>query len=894
MCFEEGGSSFMSQQPENDFVVPSTRVSMGAVSPPFWNVPPVLTPLIGRELDVKRICALLTASNVRLLTLLGTGGVGKTRLSIQVAMNVREYFVDGVCFVSLAAINDPELVLSSIAREIGIQDAGPQLVFAQVKDFLRAKHCLLLLDNFEQVVSAAPYIQELLVTCPYLSILTTSRAVLHVQGEQEFQVVPLTIPDVALQLDEELLLQVASVALFLQRARSVMPTFRLTANNAQVIAEICTRLDGLPLAIELAAARIKLLPPQMLLTRLLRSLEILTGGMSPLLPRQQTLRGALKWSYDLLDQPEQRLFRRLAVFVGSWMLEAIEAVCFYDTQQKDALNGVASLLDKSLLFQSDVEGDEPRFQILITVREYALECLHASGEAEDVQMAHARYYLTLAENVEQQFGGEQALYLDRLEKEHSNLRAALHFLYEQREDELALRLSSALYWFWSIHGHLNEGYLWLQKTLEHGPLVGEIVRAKALKNAGALAYALGRPEEAEQLCWQSLALYRQLGDPQGSGLTLYWLAVVACWSKQDYALAKSLAEESFNLHFSIHDKSGMADALMISGYVALNQGAYAEAQRFLEQGLAYFNEASDSWGVAYALQDLGRLLLEQELYDAALKRLEESQRISTQLGYIKGIAYVLSLKGQIFLKQGDSAAARASIEEALAKHRERGQHSGTAEALMLLARVSQATGTYAEAQRLYMESLALLEPLHELRLQVLCMEGLGMVALSQGNATRAVLLWGATDRLRKLQGIPMSPLDRTDYLRARTSAREQLGEETFVLLWTEGHTMSLGQALSLQSQSSSIAASSARPVPALPTPPIQEKSRASERHSQHLTAREMQVLQLLAQGLTDIQIAGRLVISPRTVSKHVSTIYGKIGVSSRSAATLYAMQNNLV
>jgi len=828
---------------------------------------------------------------VRLITLLGTGGVGKTRLSIQVAMEIRAYFVDGVCFVSLATINDPELVMSTIARGLGIQDAGPQLVFAQVKDFLRTRHCLLLLDNFEQVVSAAPYIQELLVACPYLCILTTSRAVLHVQGEQEFLVMPLTIPDVALPLDEELLLQVASVALFLQRARSVMPTFRLTANNARVIAEICMRLDGLPLAIELAAARIKLLPPQALLTRLLRSLEILTGGMSPLLPRQQTLRGALKWSYDLLNQSEQRLFRRLAVFVGSWVLEAIEAVCFYDTAQKDALNGVASLLDKSLLFQSESGGEEPRFQVLITVREYALECLHVSGETEDVQMAHARYYLALAEDAEQQFGGEQALWLDHLEKEHGNLRAALHFLYEHREDELALRLSSALYWFWSIHGHLNEGYLWLQKILENALAVEAAIRAKALKNAGALAYALGRPEKAEELCWQSLALYRQLGDAQGSGLTLYWLAVVACWSRQDYALAKALAEESFNLHSSIHDKSGMADALMIRSYVALSQGAYLDAQHFLEQGLGYFNEASDSWGAAYALLDLGRLMLEQELYDAALKRLDESQHISKQLGYIKGIAYALSLKGQIFLKQGDIAAARVSIEEALAKHRERGQHSGTAEALMLLARVSQAAGTYAEARKLYMESLALLEQLHELRLQVLCQEGLGIVALSQGNAAWAVLIWGATDRLRKLQGIPMSPLDRTDYLRAQASAREQLGEETFVSQWTQGHSMTPEQALALQSQSSSITAS-----PMLPAPPapIQKKSSASKRHSQDLTARELQVLQLLARGLTDAQIAERLVISPRTVSKHVSTIYGKIGVSSRSAATFYTMQNKLI
>ncbi len=439
---------------------------------PIWKVPSILTSLIGRERDVAAICRLLQLSMSRLITLLGTGGIGKTRLSLQVAVEMRQHFTDGVCFVSLAAISDPGLLMLAIAQELGIQDSRTLTIFEQVKNFLYKRHFLLLLDNFEQLIAAAPLIEDLLESCPHLTLLVTSRIVLHVRGEQEFLVAPLALPDLArpvMSASLEQVAQVASVRLFIQRARAILPDFQLTSANVRTIAEICVLLDGLPLAVELAAARIKLLPPQSLLARLAHRFDVLSNTVRPLAPHQQTLRSTLKWSYDLLDASEQRLFRRLGIFVGGWTLDAVEAVCYYDCdkEQVAALNEVASLLDKSLLLPFERDEEEPRLQMLMTVREYALECLQESGETEQTARAHALYYLALAEEAEhRQYGGEQAYWLQRLERDYENLRAALSWLSVQKEAELSLRLSGSLYWFWTVRAFYKEGYSWAEKALK--------------------------------------------------------------------------------------------------------------------------------------------------------------------------------------------------------------------------------------------------------------------------------------------------------------------------------------------------------------------------------------------------------------------------------------------
>ncbi len=359
---------------------------------PMWKVPITFTPLIGRDKEIADICELLKNPDVRLVTLLGTGGIGKTRLSYQVAREMQPHFADGACSVHLVSVNEPDLVVPAIAQELGIQEVGAQSIFDRVKVALRTRHFLLVLDNFEQVVTAAPLIEDLLAGCPDLKVVVTSREVLHLDAEHEFPVPPLDLPDLSQLPGDEALTQYAAVALFVQRARAILPTFYLTQTNARAVAEICVRLDGLPLAIELAAARIKLLPPQVLLARLSQLFRVLINPSRTLHPRHQTLRNALQWSYDLLDGKEQRLFRRLSVFSGGWTLEAVEALEKALNEREGSaisvLESMASLLDKSLVVQTKQKDEEPRLIMLLTVHEYALELLRESGEVEKIQRAH--------------------------------------------------------------------------------------------------------------------------------------------------------------------------------------------------------------------------------------------------------------------------------------------------------------------------------------------------------------------------------------------------------------------------------------------------------------------------------------------------------------------------
>ena len=599
--------------PASEEYPPSTP--SGNLFEPIWKVATILTSLVGREQDVATICALLQSPTHRLVTLLGTGGIGKTRLSLQVAVEMRQHFVDGVCFVPLAAISGPDLLMAAIAQELGIQDSRTVPIFDQVKNFLCKRHFLLLLDNFEQIVAAAPLLEDLLESCPQLTLLVTSRIVLHARGEQEFPVAPLALPDLARPVELPSLEQVASVRLFIQRARSLRPDFQLTPANARAIAEICVLLDGLPLAVELAAARIKLLPPQSLLARLSHRFDVLSSKMRTLIPHQQTLRSTLKWSYDLLDATEQRLFRRLGIFVGGWTLDAVEAVCYYDCDRErvSALNEIASLLDKSLLLQMERDEQEPRLQMLMTVREYALECLQESGEAEDVARAHALYYLAQAEEAEhRQYGGEQAFWLECLERDYENLRAALGWLNARHEAELSLRLCGSLYWFWTVRAFYKEGYAWAEKALATREGASARVLAKALRNAGALAYNLCKNDLAEQYCQESLELYRALDDDRNTAMTLYWLALICCWIRHDYVRTRAYADEALALLTPLHDESAMADVFLIIAYIAFNQGNFAEARPFVERGLACFSNASDLWGMAYALEYMGRVSIELE------------------------------------------------------------------------------------------------------------------------------------------------------------------------------------------------------------------------------------------------------------------------------------------
>ena len=466
--------------------IPTGQVA-GTGQRPKPNLPVQPTSLIGREKEMAAVQLLLRRQDVRLLTLTGPGGIGKTRLGLHVAKELSEMFPDGVYFVDLAPIRDTAFVVPTIAQTLDLKETGEQSLLDLLKAYLREKQLLLLLDNFEQVVSAAIQVADLLTACPQLKVVVTSRAVLHLRGEQEFDVPPLALPDPRHLPDLETLSQYEAVELFISRAQAIKPEFRLSDANAPAIAEICEHLDGLPLAIELAAARIKLLPPQALLARLGQLGQLLTSGAQDAPARQQTLWNTIKWSYDLLNAQEQRISRRLSVFVGDCTLEAIEAVCHgVGDDEIDVLNTVSSVIDKSLVQLREQEAEEPRLRMFEVVREFGLECLCESGEEESIRQAHARYYLALVEEAEPHLrGAQQLLWFRRLDREQENLRAALAWLIAHAEGEKALRFCVSLWLFWQTRGYWSEGWRRL-KTVLALPEAGErtVLRAKVLSAAG--------------------------------------------------------------------------------------------------------------------------------------------------------------------------------------------------------------------------------------------------------------------------------------------------------------------------------------------------------------------------------------------------------------------------
>jgi len=688
-----------------------------------------------------------------------------------------------------------------------------------------------------------------------------------------------------------------------QRALAIQPDFQVTDANAPIIAEICTRLDGLPLAIELAAARIKLLSPQGLLARLDHRLPLLTGGAQDLPARQLTLRNTIKWSYDPLDKHEQQLFRLLSIFAGGCTLEAVEAVCAASGDARlPVLDGVAALLDKSQLQRIAQDGDEPRLLMLETTREFGLELLETQGEMEAARHAHAAYYLRLSEEAEPHLtGAEHGKWLRRLEQERENLRAALGWLIERAEmgagteqAEMALRLGGALWGFWSVRGHWSEGLRWLERALAVGQEVAEVVRAKALNAAGALAYLLGDYERSEALCRESLALYREAAvrspqDPafkRGTANVLMRLGQVAK-AKRNYALARVLLEESLALCKEAGDKGSIADALLLLARAAINQGEYSRASSLLDEGLLLSREMGDKWGIAMALFHLARATFAQGDLSLAHSLLEESLAIHRELDSEEQIACALRLMGQIVFQQSDDTAARPLLEQSAAIFREAADRGEVGRSLLRLASVVAFQGDGEAARVLFEESLALLQEVDDRAHSVSCLEGLAGVMAAQGEPVRAVLLWSAVESLREVVGTPVPPAERPGYDRALAVVRAQLGEKVFAATWVAGRKMTPEQALVAQGRATlplTLSRLRTRPLSA-PTTPL---------YPAGLSAREVEVLRLIAEGMTNTQIAVQLVISPLTVNTHVRSIYSKLEVTSRSAATRYAIEHKLV
>lgn len=766
-----------------------------------------LTPLIGREREVANVARLLRREKVRLVTFTGPGGTGKTRLALQVASELRDVFAGGVYFISLASLNDATLVIPAIARALGVRESVGQPVFARLVEVLQQEQALLLLDNFEQVVEAAPRVADLLASCPRLKLFVTSREVLHVRSEHEFAVPPLALPDPAHLPRLGALARIPAVALYLQRAQAARPEFKLTSANARAVAEICVRLDGLPLAIELAAARMKLLSPQNLLARLDQPLNVLTGGARDVPARQQTLRNTIEWSYQLLTAGERRLFRWLAVFASGCSLEAAEAVCTRPGDEAgQVLDGVASLVDKSLLQRvaqtggGSEEQEDQRLLMLETIREYGLETLVASGEGDAARQAHAGYFLHLAEEAEPALKGPLLVdWLERLEREHDNLRAALQWAIESGRGEVALRLGVALERFWVVRGQRNEGLAFLQKALAGSAGVEAAIRAKALLTAARIAFNQSNYDQGERLAQEGLALFRELGDKRGIALTLNRLGVAA-WRRGDFQAARVLLEEDLALFREMGDRDRVAWSLFMHGLLENKQGEYADASSRFEESLELFRELGNKRGIAASLTQLGgTLFVSQGDQEMVYPLLAQGLSLDREVGDKEGMAVASLLLAWVALEQDDKATARSRVEESLTLYREMEHREGVAEALGMLGKVEAARGDYAFARTLYEESLAIAQEIGDRELLATGLEGLASAVAAQGEGelARAARLWGTAEALREAIGAPLPPIERADYGQAVAATRDHLGKESFDAEWAEGRAMTAEQALSV-------------------------------------------------------------------------------------------------
>src|SRR6266849_2203737 len=770
------------------------------------NLPTQPTPFVGREQEVRTVCGLLCRPEVRLLTLTGPGGMGKTRLALHVAAELADQFADGVFLIPLAPLSDPEQVIPAIIQTLGVSDQSGHSPLTVLNAALKDKQMLLLLDNFEQVIPAALLVAELLAACPRLTILVTSQVVLRLQAEREFALPPLAVPNPKQLPDLITLSQYEAVALFIQRAQAVKPDFVVTNANAPAVAGICARLDGLPLAIELAAARAKFFALPALLARLEQGLAVLSGGARDLPARQQTLRGAIAWSYNLLAPEEQKLFRRLSVFVDGCMWEAAEVVCRAAGElETDILDGLLSLMDKSLLQQETREDGEPRFRMLQMLREFGLECLTNTGETEVTQQAHAEYYLTLAEEAEPQLRGtEQARWFARLEQEHGNLRAALTFLLEQaqvqadsqdgqQQTERVLRLCVALYWFWYHRGHLREGKAFLDQALARRSGVEAVLQARALNAAADWAYFLDDIKRAEMLCTESLTLFRELNDRAGMASSLFHLGSSARVRGQ-YMLARSRLKEAAVLFQEVGASWKRGRCLTELARIATEQSQYEQAQALLEESLVLYQALCDEERIGWVRYLQARMLfVSQQDLSSGRVLAEQSLARSREVGNVWYSSFPLGLLGEMHLLQGELALAADRLEESVAIFQEAGDRFDAAGPLMGLARVAVAQGNLAVALRRYQECLTMLHKLGAQESFAACLEGVAAVLVGQGMPGIAVGLWGTPEVLRESMGAPMHPVYRADYEQAVLAARTQMNEEAFGVAWAEGRAIPLEQ-----------------------------------------------------------------------------------------------------
>jgi predicted ATPase/DNA-binding CsgD family transcriptional regulator len=766
---------------------------------PHHNLPLELSSFVGRVKELGEVKRLLKDN--RLLALTGSGGCGKTRLALGVAGEVAPRFEGGVWLVELASLADPSLVPQSVAFALGVREQPGRSLAETLSDHLGTRRVLLVLDNCEHLVEACAELAEtLLRACPELHILATSREALGVPGEVAWPVPSLTLPDLRRLPDIESLSRYESARLFVERAVAINPTFAITEQNAPAVAQVCYRLDGIPLAIELAAARVKVLSVEQIAERVEDAFGLLSAGGRTAMPRHRTLRATMDWSYELLPENERAVFRRLSVFAGGFTLKAAESVCAGESLEQDGvLDLLSHLVDKSLVLVAE-QDSEARYRLLETVRQYGREKLSESGEARQFQERHAGYYLALAEEAEPELkGARQVTWLERLEREHDNLRAAMAWLLRQGKSEEAAKLGWALWLFWGIRGYFAEGRRWIEQALsaEGSSVMPASARAKALYVAGMMTNYQG-----------------------------------------DHGSAEPLLEESLELFRALDDKLGSAYALSNAGFAALGQGHHQRAITLTEEAVDLFLEVGEKWGAAI------------------------------ELGFL-AVAW---------RDQGDRERAQRLAERGLALSREVGERQAISTALYTLATLAQAESDHERAGDLFEEGLTVSVELGNETDVARYLEGLAAVAASEDRIVGAARLWGAAEELLEKIEVGVHTYVPDGSLRQGqiAAARVRLGEKAFAAAWAEGRTMTAEQATEYALERSTRAELTVQEV-----------------HPAGLSAREVEVLGLVAAGMTNAEVAERLFLSSRTIDWHLGSIYRKLGLHSRTEATRFAVEHGL-
>jgi predicted ATPase/DNA-binding CsgD family transcriptional regulator len=840
-------------------------------------IPAPTTPLLGRGAELAQVTDVLWNPDVRLVSLLGPGGIGKTRLAVEVAwaLHAGTGFADGVWFVDLASVNDPELAPATVARAIGIVDMGTGDDVDRLCEAIRDRDMLLVLDNFERVTPATRFVAQLLAAAPRLSILATSRRSLHLQGEHEIVVPPLGSDD--------------AVALFSARARAVNPGFELSATTTPIVESICAELDRLPLAIELAAARSKVLSPAELRSRLASRLDLLTRGPSDQPERLRSMHATITWSYDALPADVRGVFRHLAMFSGGWNLEAAEAVC--QPAAVPMVDGLAVLLDHHLV-QRDDTGAETRFGMFETVREFGHQELVNAGDTNDVARRHATHFLAFAHTAEREFHkADQAAWLDRVATEHDNIRAALQWALVE-DPEMALDLAGTMWRFWVLRGYVKEGLGWLERSISAASDSPSTARARAMLGAGSMYEAIGDDEAAEFRYLAGLRDSEALDDAMGIALASRHLGNADLGrGRYDQATEWYVKARSVGEH--LNDDSVIAGSVSNLGSVAYFQGDYARAEKYWTEAAAFYRRSSDSNRLASILNNLAELAALRGDPAVAVKRHEEVLELRRQLGDPIGTAQTLVNLGKAVQGTGDLARARAVLEDGLARLRSLGIERDIGACLYNMGLLARAEGRTAEAAELANEALSIKHTSDELFDLAQCLELIAGVGADAGLGIRSARVLGAAAALRRTIGArPSAGEPEADEIYA--TVRGVVGDDRLAAGIDEGETWALEHAVAEATEIASVVSSAAvdRVVTPLAERVSSEVSPAARRL--RLTARELEVLGYLAQRYTDREIAESLTISLRTVTTHVGRILTKLGVDGRRQAAIEATRLGLL